>query len=375
MDNTYKTNKYGLPLFAITGSTSLYTTLLVGYAFLLNETQEDFEWVLESYRQYLRVNDIPNPRVIITDKDMALANAVYAIFPETAWILCKFHIKRNICSNARKHLNKCGNIEEWAEEIQETREDNAANENADGEVAEGENEDENETRAFKKLHQHFESLWRAVTDAPTEEAYENAWNILKEEFGAPHRCLKLIKYIEDTWILFRWYFLDCHTNIHQHWGTKVTNRTEGSHWRLKSRLKSSQGDLRTVIKELMGLKNDWMTTYCQEVDYHRQNTKFRHHIPLLQHLLTKISLFALKKVYEQWQLVKDHREVRKQLRDCQQVFTRTMGLPCCHTINAKINRRGGDTGALTLRKEDIHRHWWLNPSAISRRQIQNDEGD
>lgn len=43
MDATYKTNKYGLPLFEITGSTCLHTTLPVGYAFLLNETQEDFE--------------------------------------------------------------------------------------------------------------------------------------------------------------------------------------------------------------------------------------------------------------------------------------------------------------------------------------------
>lgn len=63
IDSTYKTNKYGLPLSCIGGSNNLHGTFFIGYAFLLNETQADFEWLLEVIRRCLIDNDIPSPKI------------------------------------------------------------------------------------------------------------------------------------------------------------------------------------------------------------------------------------------------------------------------------------------------------------------------
>ena len=255
-------------------------------------------------------------------------------------------------SNAKKHLSKCyfDEIEEEDtenENEERDKEDEAGNKVRDGQKA---------RKALSKMLKNFEESWRAVTDAPTEEAYKTAWNLFKEEYGGPNRSPKLIKYIEDTWLAFRWYFLDCYTNVHQHWGTKVTSRTEGAHWRLKKQLENSRGDLRTVIKELMTLMKNWCTIYSQQLDIAGLDTKFRHHGPLLNHLLMKLSVYALNKLYEQSLLVKNHREGRKPFSACQHILSRTLGLPCCHAINARINRRGGDPEGFSLRMEDVHRH-------------------
>jgi hypothetical protein len=46
MDCTYKTNKFRMPLFVITGVIPLSTTFFVGFAFLSQQRQVDYEWAL-----------------------------------------------------------------------------------------------------------------------------------------------------------------------------------------------------------------------------------------------------------------------------------------------------------------------------------------
>jgi hypothetical protein len=42
IDSTYKTNKYGIPLFEIVGETSTEETYSVGFAFMSNEKEDNF---------------------------------------------------------------------------------------------------------------------------------------------------------------------------------------------------------------------------------------------------------------------------------------------------------------------------------------------
>jgi hypothetical protein len=42
MDSTYKTDKYGMPLFEIVGETSTEETYSVGFAFMSNEKENNF---------------------------------------------------------------------------------------------------------------------------------------------------------------------------------------------------------------------------------------------------------------------------------------------------------------------------------------------
>jgi len=50
MDNTYKTNKYKLPLLEIVGMTSTECTFAVAFAYMESEQKENFCWALEKLK-------------------------------------------------------------------------------------------------------------------------------------------------------------------------------------------------------------------------------------------------------------------------------------------------------------------------------------
>ncbi|GAU39150.1 hypothetical protein TSUD_147720 [Trifolium subterraneum] len=97
MDSTYKTNKYRLPLFEIVGSTSTEKTYLMAFALLTSVKEDNFVWALQSVRGRLRCED--DVKVIVTDRDQALMNAVDIVFPKCTPLLCRYHILCNIKTN------------------------------------------------------------------------------------------------------------------------------------------------------------------------------------------------------------------------------------------------------------------------------------
>ncbi|KAL5124814.1 Protein FAR1-RELATED SEQUENCE 5 [Glycine soja] len=74
--NTYKTNRYRLPLLDIVGVTPTGMTFSAGFAYLEGERVNNLVWALE--------------------RDLALMNAVKVVFPECKNLLCRFHIDKNV---------------------------------------------------------------------------------------------------------------------------------------------------------------------------------------------------------------------------------------------------------------------------------------
>jgi hypothetical protein len=97
MDSTYKTNKYRLPLFEIVGSNSTGKTYLVAFSVLTQEKEDSFVWALQSLHGMLRCED--DGKVIVTDQDQALMNAINIVFPKCTHLLCRYHILCNIKTN------------------------------------------------------------------------------------------------------------------------------------------------------------------------------------------------------------------------------------------------------------------------------------
>jgi len=89
VDSTYKTNNYRMSLFEIVGCTSTKMTYSVGFAFLHFELEDKFTWALTMVKGLLSSKD-NMPKVIVTDRDGALMNAVGKVFPETYTMLCFF---------------------------------------------------------------------------------------------------------------------------------------------------------------------------------------------------------------------------------------------------------------------------------------------
>ncbi|GAU24734.1 hypothetical protein TSUD_355630 [Trifolium subterraneum] len=87
MDCTYKTNKYRLPLLEIVGTTSTNLTFNVGFAYMESEKTDNYRWALEKLKGLFTKQDIL-PQVIVTDRELALMNAIESVFPHAVNLLC-----------------------------------------------------------------------------------------------------------------------------------------------------------------------------------------------------------------------------------------------------------------------------------------------
>ena len=48
------------------------------------------------------MSDDYTPKVILTDRDLALMSAVGCVFPTTYIMLCKFHVEKNVYAKLKK---------------------------------------------------------------------------------------------------------------------------------------------------------------------------------------------------------------------------------------------------------------------------------
>ncbi|KAH1249094.1 Protein FAR1-RELATED SEQUENCE 5 [Glycine max] len=98
IDNTYKTNRYKLPLLDFVGVTPTRMTFSAGFAYLEGERVNNVVWALER-RDRLLV-------VIVTDRDLTLINAVKTVFPECINLLCRFHIYKNVKAKCKSLIDQ-----------------------------------------------------------------------------------------------------------------------------------------------------------------------------------------------------------------------------------------------------------------------------
>ena len=95
IDNTYKINKYKLSLLDFVGVTLTGMTFSAGFAYLEGKGVNNVVWALEWF-QGLFLKCDAFPRVIVTDRGLALMNAVKTVFSECTNLLCRFHINKNV---------------------------------------------------------------------------------------------------------------------------------------------------------------------------------------------------------------------------------------------------------------------------------------
>ncbi|CAG8691830.1 12082_t:CDS:1 [Funneliformis caledonium] len=104
MDCTYKTNKFKMPLLDIVGITSFNITFYSCFVFMKGEERIDYQWALTHIARLF--DGISRPGVIVTDRELALMNALEIIFPDLANLLCLWHINKNILKNCKPQFSK-----------------------------------------------------------------------------------------------------------------------------------------------------------------------------------------------------------------------------------------------------------------------------
>ncbi|XP_059648308.1 protein FAR1-RELATED SEQUENCE 5-like isoform X2 [Cornus florida] len=110
-DSTYRTNKYNMICVPFVGVNHHWKNVLLGCAFLSDETISSFVWLFEAF---LEVMGNKAPKTIFTNQDNALSIAIQKVFPSTRHRLCTWHISKNAVQNVSTFFTYLGFKEKFA---------------------------------------------------------------------------------------------------------------------------------------------------------------------------------------------------------------------------------------------------------------------
>ncbi|XP_035836042.1 uncharacterized protein LOC110888699 [Helianthus annuus] len=99
IDATYKTSIYNMPFIQIVGMTPTNKSFIIAHAVVSKERGDNFVWVLERVKSML--DECMEPRVILTDRDLALMGACAKVFPDASRLLCRWHIQQNVMKHCK----------------------------------------------------------------------------------------------------------------------------------------------------------------------------------------------------------------------------------------------------------------------------------
>ncbi|CAH9077106.1 unnamed protein product, partial [Cuscuta epithymum] len=302
MDCTYKTNRYGFPLLEIVGVTCTDLTFSIAFVYMEAERQENYTWAMEKLRSLLATNIVP--KVIVTDRDLALMKSVKKVFPETENLLCRFHITKNVLANSKK-LFKC-------------------KDECDG----------------------FMAAWSGLTFSSCDMDYAKNLNVIQSDY---QNYPSVIEYVRDTWLNpYKERFVAAWTNKIMHFGNLTTNRAESAHAKLKKLLGSSQLDFdcswKTINALILLQHTEIKASFEQSLNVVEHN--FRP--ALFKELRGLISRKALNLILTESERAND---VGLDTKLCGCVMRSTHGLPCAHEIVEYVRC------AKPIPISDINPHW------------------
>ncbi|XP_052193761.1 uncharacterized protein LOC127802110 [Diospyros lotus] len=283
MDCTYKTNRYRYPLLQIVGVTSTELTFPVAFAFMDHEYEDNYTWVMERLQSLMGSNIFP--RVVVTDRELALINAIHKVFPNATTLLCRWHISKNVLANCKKFFDR------------------------------------------KETWEKFILGWQLVMFASTENEYERRLHDLTVEYHINDNALD---YVRNAWLNnYKEKFVAAWTNKIMHFGNVTTNRAESAHAKLKRHLGSSQGDFEsswTIINSLIELQHTEI-----KGSFEKSLTLVQHNFKLeiFRELRGIISRNVMNMVLKETQVAQ---KIGVDKISCGCVIRSTHGLPCAHEI-------------------------------------------
>ncbi|PKA62633.1 Protein FAR1-like sequence 5 [Apostasia shenzhenica] len=138
IDAIYKTNEYRSPLLEIVGITSTMRIYSFMFAYLSNEREEQLTWALGTLKKWMLEKGASLPSIFVSDRDMALINAIETYFPMARHILCIWHINQCIMKKCRPMLGL-----EW---------------------------------------NRFNASWHSLINSSTQWSYHQKWEVICEEY-------------------------------------------------------------------------------------------------------------------------------------------------------------------------------------------------
>ncbi|XP_028119767.1 protein FAR1-RELATED SEQUENCE 5-like [Camellia sinensis] len=283
MDYTYKTNRYRLHLLEIVGVTSTEMTFSVAFAYLQYERVDNYAWVLATLRD--GIDGFVVPTIIVTDRELALMNAIQKIFPSGRHLLCRRHISKNV-------LTKCKKMFETQQKWEK-----------------------------------FNHEWNSLVYSSSEIQYDERLKSLLKEFSS---YPDTVKYVMDTWLVpYKDKFVAAWTDTCMHCGNVTTIRAKSAHAKLKRQLGSCQVSFQASFEKIRSLL---------ELQHTNIKASFEKSLTIVQHqfkpsqfrkLRGNVSISALE-----YLLVESKRanSIGIDVEACGCVLRHTYGLPCALEI-------------------------------------------
>ncbi|XP_035838827.1 protein FAR1-RELATED SEQUENCE 5-like [Helianthus annuus] len=202
IDVTYKTNHYNMPFLEVVGVTSTSKTFSIAFAFMHNEKIVNYTWVLNCLK--LTLDQCMLPRVIVTDREMALMNACKEVFRDAAHLFCRWHIEQNLFRRCRQSFRS---VKAWEE---------------------------------------FLLLWKSLENSTTLESYTENYRQL-ETLLIKHP--RVLAYVNESWLNdYKERFVSVWIDQHLNFGNNTTNRVESQHAKLKKYLDGSNSSLDRFLR-------------------------------------------------------------------------------------------------------------------------------
>nr|CCA18209.1 conserved hypothetical protein [Albugo laibachii Nc14] len=157
IDATYKTNKYGLPPIHIIGVTATKSTYIFADCFMRNETLADYLWAMRHVKEVFQGYGLQHAVLtFFTDQELALMSALSDTFPNASFLLCRWHINKNILAKQRTAFQTS---EAW---------------------------------------QEFNQTWNELVAATTMAEFETQLAVMHDRFSAAS-----MSYLETTWLVYK----------------------------------------------------------------------------------------------------------------------------------------------------------------------------
>jgi MULE transposase domain len=329
-----------MPLLDILGVDGLDQGFTVGVSFMNAETEEGYSWAITHLRSLFQPGIWPS--VIATDCDEGLMHAVESSFPvvHTKMVLCYWHVSKNVVANCKKFFET---EEAWEPFLKGFR---------DCVFAKTEEEFEDIVKEWQNDFYWNDGMpWQVGVNSTPQEVQE----MVEKEMAQ-----SALTYCLGRWLgTYKMQLVHCYVDQHFHAGTTTTSRLEGAHHVLKSWIGGPSKNL-TAVWEAVQLAIDHQLDEIQaKRAYSRASSLLRTGNEFFAPLQRRITTTAQVKVAEQWQVAQTE-EARVRNGDvssiCTGNYSRSMGIPCWHTIKARLEEGG------RLQPQDFHPHWhWEKP--------------
>ncbi|CAG8544874.1 18826_t:CDS:2 [Gigaspora margarita] len=294
IDYTYKTNIYKYPLVSAVGINNIGSE----------------KGALATYQ--IAMAWMEDEKVFMSDRDQALRNASYKVFPESNKMLCVWHLlEQNLRTNCRKLFK-----------------------------------DENNYELFKKEDE-------ALRFALSKEQIPQLLNAVKKAAEKSHTPKKVISYIQtwmkdaDTWIL-------AYTKNYCYMGISTTGRSESSHRAFKQAIETAS-DLESVFRQI----DQTMRLQHLKASMRLGSNKvavdpFTLRNPKFSELIGNISIWAIDNIKRTLQKMKENPTENKNIKNCECPVKINYKLPCPHVIPMDS----------LIPLSIIHKRWLLERSDI-----------